>query len=50
MVEPVKCELCIKNIAGKRAKGKAFCMPCFGRLEKSGVFRGKVAQKTIEDI
>jgi hypothetical protein len=50
MVKPVECELCQKAVAGKRAKGKAFCLSCFTRLEKSGVFRGKVASKTIEDI
>lgn len=50
MVEPLMCSLCTKNTAAKEAKGKNFCMGCFTRLEKSGVFRGKVAQKTLKDV
>lgn len=47
--EPLMCGLCHKNVAGKKAKGKLFCQNCFGRLEKSGVFRGKAVGK-IEDV
>ncbi len=49
IVEPLTCSLCIKNVAAKKAKGKLFCQSCFGRLEKSGVFRGKAVGK-IEDV
>ena len=49
MCEAVMCGLCKKNVAAKRAKGKDFCENCFGRLEKSGVFRGKAVGK-IEDV
>jgi len=50
IVKPHQCELCTKSVAAKTAKGKKFCIGCFTRLEKSGVFRGRADKKTIEDL
>ena len=47
--QPIMCSLCKKHVAAKRAKKKEFCIKCFTRLEKSGVFRGKAVGK-IEDV
>jgi hypothetical protein len=49
MTAPLVCGLCHTNLAGKRAKGNDFCQPCFARLEKGGVFKGK-AVGLIENI